>query len=49
MARINLRGLPKGRYTVRITATTVLGRTITGKRRYRTCARGRRGSGSNRI
>jgi hypothetical protein len=43
-APINLRGLPKGRYTVRITAKTVRGRTITGTRKYRTCARKRRGS-----
>ena len=43
-APINLRGLPKGRYTVKIVAKTVLGRTIQGKRRYRTCATKRRGS-----
>jgi hypothetical protein len=43
-APVNLRGLPRGRYTVKITATTVLGKTITGKRRYRTCAP-RRGGG----
>jgi hypothetical protein len=36
-ARVDLRGLPRGRYTVRIVARTVLGRTIQGKRRYRTC------------
>jgi hypothetical protein len=36
-APIVLRGLPKGRFAVRITARTVLGRTITGTRRYRTC------------
>jgi hypothetical protein len=42
-APINLRGLPRGRYTVRITARTVLGRTITGTRRYRTCTPRRRG------
>jgi hypothetical protein len=41
-APVTLRGLPRGRYTVRITATTVLGRTITGTRRYRTCAKKRR-------
>lgn len=35
---INLRGLPKGRYVVKIVARTVLGRTITGTRTYRTCA-----------
>jgi hypothetical protein len=43
-APINLRGLPKGRYTVKIVAKTVLGKTIQGKRRYRTCATKRRGS-----
>jgi hypothetical protein len=43
-APIDLRGLPRGRYTVKITARTVLGRTITGTRRYRTCAPRRRGS-----
>jgi hypothetical protein len=36
-APVNLRGLPRGRYSVKITARTVLGRTITGTRRYRTC------------
>jgi hypothetical protein len=41
-APVNLRGLPRGRYSVRITARTVLGRTITGTRRYRTCAPKRR-------
>jgi hypothetical protein len=43
-ARVDLRGLPKGRYTVRIVARTVLGRTIQGKRRYRTCVPSRRRS-----
>ena len=42
-APINLRGLPRGRYTVKITAKTVLGRTISGTRRYRTCTPKRRG------
>jgi hypothetical protein len=41
-ARVDLRGLPKGRYTVRIVAKTVLGRTIQGKRRYRTCVPSKR-------
>jgi hypothetical protein len=45
-APVNLRNLPRGRYTVKITAKTVLGKTITGTRKYRTCARKR--SGSNR-
>ena len=41
-APVNLRGLPKGRYTVRILATTASGRTIKGTRRYRTCVPKRR-------
>jgi hypothetical protein len=41
-APVDLRNLPRGRYTVKITARTVLGRTITGTRKYRTCARKRR-------
>lgn len=36
-APVDLRGLPKGRYTVSITAVTTTGRTIAGSRRYRTC------------
>ena len=40
-ARINLRGRKKGRYTVRIVAKTVLGKTIKGNRKYRTCAKKR--------
>jgi hypothetical protein len=36
-------GLPKGRFTVSITATASDGRTVTGKRTYNTCAR-KRGS-----
>jgi hypothetical protein len=38
-APVNLRGLPKGLYTVRITVTTTTGRRITGTRSYHTCAR----------
>ncbi|HEX8085562.1 MAG TPA: sialidase family protein [Solirubrobacteraceae bacterium] len=37
-ARVNLRGLPKGRYTVKVVVVTSTGRRITEKRRYRTCA-----------
>jgi hypothetical protein len=40
-AKIDLRGRKKGRYTVRIVARTVLGKTIKGKRKYRTCAKKR--------
>jgi hypothetical protein len=48
-APVNLRNLPRGRYTVKITARTVLGKTITGTRKYRTCARKRRGSNRSRV
>ncbi len=45
-ARINLRGLPKGRYTVRVVVVTSTGRRITERRRYRTCSPAR---GKGRI
>lgn len=48
-APVNLTGLPKGRYTVRITAKTVLGRTITGTRKYRTCTKKRRQQSKSRV
>lgn len=48
-APVNLTGLPKGRYTVRIRATTVLGRTITGTRTYRTCAKKRKQKSTSRV
>jgi hypothetical protein len=41
---VDLRGLPKGRFTVRISAVTADARIITGTRRYRTSA-ARRASG----
>lgn len=34
---VDLRGLPKGSFKVRITALLITGRTITGTRTYRTC------------
>ena len=37
-ARIDLRGLPRGTFTVRIRVTTVLGHQISGSRRFHTCA-----------
>jgi hypothetical protein len=37
-APVDLRGLPKGRYTVRITVTATTGHKITGTRSYHTCA-----------
>jgi len=36
-ARIDLRGLPRKRYTVRVVVTTTSGKVITEQRRYRTC------------
>jgi hypothetical protein len=41
-APVDLRNLPKGRYTVKIVATTASGQVIQGTRRYRTCAPKRR-------
>lgn len=46
---IDLRGLPKGRYTVRITVTTRDGQTFTGARRYRTCEPRKRSGRKNRL
>jgi hypothetical protein len=37
VATVNLRGLPRGAFTLRIRATTVLGRHLFGKRVYHTC------------
>jgi hypothetical protein len=37
-SRIDLRGLPKGRFTVTVRVTTTDGQTITQQRTYRTCA-----------
>lgn len=48
-APIVLRGLPKGRYTVKIVAKTVLGKTIQGSRKYRTCTKKRRGGGGGPV
>ena len=39
---VDLRGLKRGRYTVKIVALTYRGRTIQGSRRYRTCGKVRR-------
>ena len=35
---VDLRGLPKGRFTVKITLRLQSGSTVTGARTYRTCA-----------
>jgi hypothetical protein len=48
-AQVDLRGLPKGRYTVRITVTTSTGRRITGTRAYHTCAPKRLPGGNPRL
>ena len=39
---VDLRGLPRGRYALKIVAKTVRGKTIQGTRRYRTCGKRRR-------
>jgi len=41
-AQIDLRGLPKGAFTVKLRITTTSGRKINGQRRYRTCSPKRR-------
>ena len=41
-APVDLRGLPKGRFTVKIAVTLTDGRKLTSTRRYRTCAPKRR-------
>jgi hypothetical protein len=41
-ARINLRGLPRGSYRVRVVAITSTGKRVTRTRRYRTCMAKRR-------
>jgi hypothetical protein len=41
-APVDLRGLPKGRFTVTITVITSAGQVIRGVRRYRTCTKKRR-------
>jgi len=41
-APVDLRGLPKGRFTVKIAVTLTDGRKVTSSRRYRTCAPKRR-------
>ncbi|HEX6390240.1 MAG TPA: hypothetical protein VFZ89_12345 [Solirubrobacteraceae bacterium] len=40
---VNLRGLPKGRYSVKIVVVTEAGKILRSTRRYRTCAPRRRG------
>jgi hypothetical protein len=40
VARVDLRGLPRGRYTVRIVARLRGGRVVRARRLYRTCRPG---------
>jgi hypothetical protein len=42
VAGVNLRGLPRGTFTVRIVVLTTAGKTITGKRKYHTCTKKRK-------
>jgi len=42
-APVDLRGLPRGRFVVRVAAVTRRGRRLTERRSYRTCTRRRRG------
>jgi hypothetical protein len=46
---IDLRGLPRGTFTVTIRARTRSGRTVTAKRRYHTCVRRRPGHRRHRL
>jgi putative CocE/NonD family hydrolase len=39
IARVDLRGLPKGRYVIRIRAVTAKGHVVHARRAYRTCAK----------
>ena len=41
-APVDLRGLPKGRFTVKISVTLTDGRKVSSTRKYRTCAPKRR-------
>jgi hypothetical protein len=45
IATINLRGLPKGAFTIKIQATTVLGHHLSAERTYHTCIRKSKRSG----
>ena len=42
-APVDLRGLPKGQFTVKVTMTTASGKSLVQTRRYKTCAPKRRG------
>ena len=38
-ATVDLRGLPKGRFKVKIAATLTTGKVVTSTRQYRTCTK----------
>ena len=38
-ASVNLRGLPRGRFTLRVVATTASGRKLSRTRHYVTCVK----------
>ena len=48
-AAVRLRGLPKGRFSVRITVRLANGKRITGVRRYHTCIPSSRATGRRRC
>lgn len=48
VARVNLRGLPKGTFTLRITGVTVQGRHLKGSRTYHTCTPGHKSTSHSR-
>jgi hypothetical protein len=45
----DLRGLPKGQFTVKIVVTTPNGKKIRGARKYKTCTRRERGSNRSPV
>jgi hypothetical protein len=47
VAMVKLKGLPRGTFTIKIHATTVLGHVLSGHRTYHTCAK-KRSSGKKR-
>ena len=42
VANVNLRGLPRGKFKVRIVVLTSEGKTLRGTRTYRTCTKKRK-------
>ncbi|MBJ7332304.1 MAG: hypothetical protein JHC95_20575 [Solirubrobacteraceae bacterium] len=47
--QVDLKGLPKGSFTVEIVVTTSDGRTLKGKRTYKTCAKKQKSSGKPEV